>query len=238
MNALAPIGHNAPPPRDAHSLHIDDLLNEARSFLDGKPIETQAQADDVGRLLGQLREARQGADAQRKIEAKPYDDGKAEVQAFWKPVIDRTQLAESIAKQALAPFLVAQEAIAYAEAAAARAQAQAAVSAAQEALAQASPTDLSARNEAEALLKDAGKADRAASKAEKAKPMAAGLGRAVSLRSMWTAVMTDSSAALRHYKQQQPEGLRQWLREQAQRDVHAGARAIPGFTISETRTAQ
>lgn len=232
------IGANGPPARELHTLHIEELLNEAQGFLDGEPIANQEQADAVGKLLGMLREARQGADAQRKAEAKPFDDGKAEVQGFWNPVLDRTKLAEGIAKRALAPFLTAQQAIAAAEAAQAREAAIEAQRAAQEALANAAPTDLAARTQAEALLKDAGKADRAATKAEKAKPMAAGLGRAVSLRSKWTAVLTDSAKALKFYREHQPEELKAWLTEQAQRDVNAGARTIEGFDVNEERIAQ
>ena len=68
--------------------------------------------------------------------------------------------------------------------------------------------------------------------------MAAVTGRAVSLRSRWIAVLSDSAAALRHYREHQPAALKAWLTEQAQRDVNAGARDIPGFTIDEERVAQ
>lgn len=213
-------------------------MEAAQQFLDGQPIETQAQADDVGQLLGKLREARQGADAQRKIEKAPHDEAAKAVQAAWVPLLDRVALAEQVAKRALAPFLTAQEAIAQAAAAKAREEAQLAAQVAQRALGDCAAYDLAGREEAERLLKLAGKADRAAGKAEKAKPMAAGLGRAVSLRSVWTPSLVDPMAALRHYRETQPEALKTWLFEQAHADVRAGKREIPGFTVTEEKVAQ
>jgi len=232
------IGGNLPPARDLHALHIEELMEQAQGFLDGEPIANQAQADAVGVLIGMLRQAKSGAEEQRKIEAKPFDDGKTEVQAFWTPLKSRIELAEQTAKRALAPFLAAQEAIAAAAATKAREEAAEAQRRAQAALQAASANDLAAREQAEQLLKDASKADRTANKAEKAKPMAAGLGRSVSLRSVWSALLVDPVAALKFYKQQQPEALRQWLREQADRDVRSGVRKIDGFTITEERCAQ
>lgn len=236
MSAVAAIGHNQPPPYEALQMHIEDLLETAKGFLDGDPITTQEAADTVGRLLDEARQAEKAADAQRKIEAKPFDDGKAEVQARYKPLIDRCGLVTRTAKQALIPYLEAEQRRKDAEAAEARRIAQEAAQAAQEALRSAG-TDLTAREEAERLLKDAGKAERVANKAEKGKAMAAGGARSTTLRSIWTPALTDSVAALKHYRERQPEALKAWLLEQASADVRAGARSIPGFTITEERTA-
>lgn len=236
--ATAAIGHNNPPPRELHALHIEELVNEAQGFLDGEPISTQAQADSVGQLLGMLREARKGADEQRKIEKAPHDEAAKAVQAVWVPLLDRVALAESVAKKALAPFLAAQEAIARAEAEKAREEAAKAFNHATEAMQAAQANDLRAREDAERLVKAATIAGRAATKAEKVKPMAAGLGRAVSLRSVWTATLDDPVAALRHYKETQPDDLKAWLSDQARNDVGLGRRFIPGFTITETKVAQ
>jgi hypothetical protein len=237
--AVATMGHNAPPPIEAHKMHIEELLAEAQNFLDGEPIATQEQADSVGQLLGMLRQARKGADEQRAIEKKPHDDAAKAVQAAWKPILERVELAESVAKRALAPFLLAQEAKRQAEAAAAREEAArkaaAALEAAQSARASA---NLAAREEAERLAKEAQKANAQANKAEKAKPLAAGMGRSVGLRSIWTPELIDPVAALRHYKEHQPDRLKGWLCEQAEADVRCGARSIPGFTITETKVAQ
>src|SRR3546814_8147011 len=57
--------------------------------------------------------------------------------------------------------------------------------------------------------------------------------RAIGLRSYWMAELVDPVAALRHYKQAQPEALKAWLLEQGQKDASAGKRAIPGFRSEE-----
>lgn len=233
------VGGNSPPPIETHKLHIEDLLAEAQSFLDGDPIATQAQADSVGTLLGMLREARKGADEQRKVEKKPHDDAGKAVQAAWNPILERVELAESVAKKALAPFLMAEEARKQAEAAKAREEAERAQREAQEAMrAAAESSNLAAREEAERLTKAAEKANTAATKAEKAKPLAAGTGRSVGLRTVWSATLVDPVEALKHYRAKESAALKAWLSEQAAADVRAGLRTIPGFEIIAERIAQ
>jgi hypothetical protein len=239
--AEAVIGHNNPPgltPFEGIRIHIDDLMETAQGFLDGEPILTQALADEVGRLLDEARQAEKAAEAQRKIEVKPFDDGKAEVQARYNPLKAKCALVASTAKQALAPFLAAEQAKRDAEAAEARKIAEAKAEEARAASRAAEATDLAAREQAEALLKEAEKADRLASRAEKGKAMVAGGARSSSLRSAWTPELTDPAAALKHYRAKQPDELKAWLLSQAQADVRAGARAIPGFNITEERVVQ
>lgn len=60
---------------------------------------------------------------------------------------------------------------------------------------------------------------------------------ATGLRSRWVAELVDPVAALKHYRERQPDALKAWLLDQAQKDVNAGARAVPGFTVSEERRA-
>jgi hypothetical protein len=239
--AVATIGHNNPPeptPYEAMRIHIADLMETAQGFLDGEPIANQAQADEVGKLLAAARDAEKAAEARRKIEAKPFDDGKAAVQALWVPLKDQCGLVASTAKRALAPFLAAAQARKDAEAAEARRIADEAAARARAARQSAPATDLAAREQAEVLLKEAAKADKEANRASKGKAMAAGGARSVSLRSVWTVTLTDAAAALRHYRETQPEALKAWLSDQAQRDVSAGARAIPGFAIAEEKVAR
>src|SRR3546814_3380891 len=107
--ALAEIGHNsqAMTPYEAIKLHIDDLFETAQGFLDGDPIATEAQATSVSQLLDDARQARKAAEDQRKLEAKPFDEGKAAVQALWTPLTDekkgRCALIADTCKKALAP---------------------------------------------------------------------------------------------------------------------------------------
>lgn len=215
---------------------VDDLMIEARNFLDGEPIANEAQAEAVSSLLNRLRRVSKDADEARKVEKKPHDDAVKAVQTKWKPIIDKADLAASTAKQALAPWLQQIEEQQRAEAEAARLEAERLAREAQEAHREAHG-DLEAREKAERLLADAAAAQKAAAKADKAKAHATGGERAVGLRSVWTPTLTDSVAALKHYRERTPEDLKIWLVEQAEKDVRAGARSIPGFAIEESRVA-
>src|SRR3546814_5731055 len=90
---------NNPPAYEAISLHIEDLIAEAHNFLDGEPIKAQGQADAVGKLLDMIRQAKKAADEQRVIEKKPHDDAAKAVQTKYKPLIDKCELAASVAKR-------------------------------------------------------------------------------------------------------------------------------------------
>lgn len=214
---------------------IDDLLLEARNYLDGEPIANEDQATAVSSLLNRLRRVAKDADEARKVEKKPHDEAGKAVQAKWTPIIDKAELAASTAKQALAPWLRQIEEQNQREAELARTEADRLAQVAAEAHSTAG--NLQAAEDAERLLKAAAGAQRHATRTEKQKAQARGGERAVGLRSVWTATMTDSCAALKHYRERQPEELKQWLVDQAERDVRAGARTIPGFTISESRVA-
>src|SRR3546814_427631 len=98
-------------------------------------------------------------------------------------------------------------------------------------------TDLAAAEQAEGARRVADKAEREAAKADKTKAHASGGSRAIGLRTYYTAELVDPVAALKHYKQAQPEALKAWLLDQGQKDVSAGKRAIPGFAIKEDRRA-
>lgn len=229
---------NNPPPVEAHGMHIDDLYATAADFLDGQAVENQGQAEALGKLLAAFREARIGADEQRKIEKKPHDDAGKAVQAAWNPLIEKCERAEKIAKNAIGTWQLKLEAEQRAAAVEAARVAEAERAAAQAARDAAQGSDrLSDAEEAEAALKRAKDAEAAAAKADKAKPLVATGGRSIGLRSYWEPTLTDSAAALRHYREHQPEALKAWLLEQAAKDVRLGARVIPGFTITEDRRA-
>lgn len=226
------------PPVEAHGMHIDDLYSEAGNWLDGAPVETQEQAETLGKLLAAFREARKGADGQRAVEKKPHDDAAKAVQAAWKPLIDKAERAEKVLKNAIGAYQLKLEAEQRARAAEASRIAEEERKAAQAALQAASGSDrLSDAEEAEEALKRAQRAEREAVQADRAKPLVATGGRSVGLRSYWEAELTDAAAALKHYRTVQPEALKAWLLEQAQRDVRAGSRSIPGFNIREDRRA-
>lgn len=236
MNARpAHLLSNEPPtPFDALKTHIDDLDLEARNHLDGEGIATQEQADAVSKILDDARKAKAAADEQRKIEAKPFDEGKAAVQARWKPLLERAELTASVAKRALSPWLTAKEAEQRAAAQAAAQEASQQAEAAALIAQQVRPDDLAGQTTLRVKQENAAAAEKVAQRLSKARSTVKGGERANSLRSRWTAILADPVAALRHYRDRRPDELKLWLVEQANRDVRAGARSIPGFTIDET----
>lgn len=216
---------------------IDDLLLEARNHLDGEPIASEEQANAVASLLNRLRRLGNDADDARIAEKRPHDLAAKAVQDKWKPILSKADLAASTAKQALAPWLAKVEAEQRAAAEAAKAEAERLAMEAAEKHRVASG-DLRAREQAEQLLKDADRAAMVAAKADKAKPLATGGERAIGLVDTFTPVLADPVEALRHYRETEPEALKEWLLEQARKDVRSGLRTIPGFTIEHTRSAR
>lgn len=227
-------------PTDAATLfkeEVEDLTLEAKNFLDGDPVSTEEQAEAVSSLLNRLRRVAKDADDARKVEKKPHDDACKAVQAKWTPIISKAELATTTAKQALAPWLRQVEEKQQREAELARQEAERLAQVAAEAHAKAYG-NLTAQEDAERLLKAAAGAQRHAAKAEKQKAHATGGERAVGLVDRFTPVLTDPVEALRHYRAVNPEALKKWLFEQAEKDVWRGVRSIPGFTINHERIAR
>lgn len=245
MNAVTPtetlagVGHNNPPapsPFEAFSAHIGDLFEEAKNHLDGAGVNSDPEAEAVSKLLDLLRTAAKDADKARTEEKKPHDDAARAVQARWKPLLDRADLAVTTCKRALAPWLARKEAEARAAADAARQAAEEKAALAAEAFRRAEVSDLQARETAEALAADAQAAEKAAAKAEKVRPQATGGARATTLRTSYRPELTDANAALKHYVAQQPDAIKACLLQLACEDVRAKKLTIPGFTIHEERT--
>ena len=234
---MTSIGHNNPPvdPFDAFAAHIGDLFEEAKNFLDGAGVESQGQADAVATLMDQLRKASKDADKARTEEKKPHDDAAKAVQAKWKPLLDKADLATRTAKDALAPWLQKLEDEKRAIAEAARREADAKAAAAAEAMRHAQSLDLAAQEQAEALLKAAKQSEAAANRAENDKAHAHGGARAAHLRSYFAPELVNPSEALRHYVQTNPDAVKAFLLDLAVKDVASGKRTIPGFEVNETR---
>ena len=235
----AQLGHNNPPATsfDLSKDEIDNLYEEATNWLDGDPIESQDIADGVSDLMKMIRDAKKTADAARKLEAKPFDDGKAEVQARYTPIIKKADTAVDVCKKALRPWLELVDQRQREEQAEARRIADEKIREAQEAARAVDANNLIDREKAEAKIKEAQKADKAATRAEKATAKSGTLGRSVSLRSTWTPVLTDSKAAARHYWTTNQTDIEDTLVNLAENDVRRGKRTIPGFEVKEERKA-
>lgn len=239
MTEIATIGHNQPPAPTPFELardEVEELYAEAEGWLDGVAIETKGQADGISTLINLIRDARKKADEARKTENDPFDKGKAEVQARYNPLLKRCDLAVDACKRALEPWLRKEADAKEAAAAEARRIADEKAKAAQEAIRKADLDNLAAREVAEKLVKDAKKAETDANRAVRDTAKAGmGVGRATSLRSVWTPVMTDPVAAIRHYWVADQQAITTFLMTLANADVRNGKREIPGFSVVEKR---
>lgn len=249
-NPRAVPGNNMPPeeptPFDAVKKRIDDLYDEAVLWLDGKPIETTNQAEGVANLLRMIQEAADDANALRTTAKAPFDEGVKAVQALYHPLIGDTKTAgKGKAVQAIdackavqAAWLKKLDDELKAKAIEERQKADEALAKAQAALKAAEPTDLAARGAAEGLVRDASRAEKAATSAAKATATVKGVtGRAVGLRSNYVAEMTDFREAARHYWTAEPERMRAFIQSLADTDVRTGKRDIPGFKVSNDARA-
>lgn len=228
-NERAVIGGNNPPdPFAPHVTHIGDLLELAESALHGNAIETPEQAAAIDELLDSIKDAAKALEATRKAENKPFDEGKALVQAKAKPLAAKLDIAKDTAIKALTPWRLAEQAAKDAEQKRLREEAEKLAAEARAKFVHTAPTDLASRIEAEELAKVAKKATAAANKIDRT---------ATGLRTYRTALVTDYGSLLAYLKQSDPHGLRQMLDDYAERQKNAGARNIPGVEITEHRKA-
>lgn len=233
------IGHNRPPtPFDEVSEALATLHVEASNWLDGTPIENQQQADAVAELITQIRAAKKAADEARRAEAKPFDDGKAKVQARYKPLLTSADTMADGCKALLAPYLERVEAEKRAKAEAERKAADEARAKAEEAIRAAAATDLAAKEAAEMALTEAKKAEAAAKRAEADKAAGKGSGRAVGLRTVYEPEIMDMVAVARHFWEHDRAAVDAFFADLVAKAVRAGARDLPGVIVRERRVAQ
>jgi hypothetical protein len=234
------LGHNNPPeptPFEKAKERCDELYLEAKNWLDGSAVETEEQAETLGRLLDDLRAAWKTAENARKDEAKVFDDGKAEVQRRYKPVLDQTQRAADAAKACLTKWLSRKEQERQAEARRLREEAdrkaQEAAFAAREA---ARSDDLAVKEDAEQVVADAGAAAAAARQVEKERPNIAGINKAISMRTVYEPSIDDFAKALMHYVATNPDPFDELILKLAGADIRSGKRQIPGIVVIERKT--
>ena len=230
-------------PFDLIAEHLEGLISEARNFADGEPVANQGQADAVSALIESLRIAAKDADAERVRENKPHDDAKAAVQARYNvwiapstnKVPGKVWKAIDALKACLQPFLAKLDAEKREAERIAREAADKAAKDAAEAMRAAAANDMAGRERAEALVNDAEAAQKAADAAAKDKAHATGGSRAMGLRSVWTAKLTDPQVAAGFFWKQDATAFNAFLQKLADEEVRAGKRSIPGFEITEAR---
>lgn len=225
------IGGNNPPAFDGFSLALDDAYDTAKDFLDGKPIENQGQADAIGRIMGEVRKLKKDADEARKEEKRPHDEAGAAVQTKWRPLLDRADTILTAAQRPLTVFL--EKLQAEQREAETKAREEAAQKAAEAVEAsRAAEGSVEAIEHARALEKEADKAAKDAAKLGKTKAHVAGMGRAIGLRSHQVATVTCARDLLNHIARHDPEPLKAWLGDYAQKALPS---QLPGVTIETER---
>lgn len=222
------IGHNAPPPIEAFSLHIEELFSLVSDTTAGGEVSNDAQEQALDGLLDDLRKAKKDADAQRATEKKPHDDAAKAVQAVWKPLLDRCDMAADEIKRLLTPYRAAKQRAKDEAARKAREEAEAKQRAAQEALQKSD--SLEERFEAEEGLKQAAKLVASANRIDR---------EATGLRTVWHAEITDRRAALKHYITTNPDAFADLIQSLADKDARSPAtrREIPGVIFHERKAA-
>lgn len=220
------IGHNAPPADASFALHIDDLFTMLSDTLSGGAVDSDAKEAAIAELMDEFRKASKDSDEARKIEAKPFDDGKRAVQTKWKLIIDKADRGVVECKAVLTPYRVEKRLIADAAAKKAREEAEAKQKAAQDALCQSD--DLEAKFQAEQDLEAAKKLAAVANRIDRAP---------TGLRTSWEAELTDKGAALRHYLKTQPDEFSDLIQTLADRDARANRPPVPGVLYHEVKKA-
>jgi chemotaxis protein histidine kinase CheA len=238
MNAPATIGHNSASPFTIARDTVNDAIEESRAWCDGQPVTSKEQADGLANLLDLLRKAHKGADEARKAEAKPFDDGKAEVQSRYKPLLTDADRAIDAVKAALTAWQREEQRKADEAARAAREAAQAAQREAEAARRAADLANLAEREEAERKLAEAERLARAADKAEAAPVGAKGAfaARRTSLVTIREPVaLIDGYAVLCWAMRTVPDELTEWLLQAAKR--HKGG-DVPGVEYATRETVR
>lgn len=247
-NPRAITGGNNPPeptPYERAVKAVEDIFAETTLWLDGHAIDSQEMADGVGNLLTEIRKAEKLAEAARVAEKTPHDEAVKEIQSRYAPLIadtkamkGKTVLAAEACKNALQPWLDAEDRRIREDARIAREEADRQREAAEDALRASDAQNLAERAAAEELLAASKRADTAANVASRQTAKAGGaFGRAAALRTAHVPTLTDPVIAIRHYWKETHAEVLAFLIGLAERDVRNGKRTIPGFVINEEKRA-
>lgn len=171
MNERAVIGGNHPPepidPMEAIQAQYDDTFSEVANWLDGSPVENEAQMKAVDALSANIKDAEKAAKEAKEAEYRPHKAAGDAVIARWKLFLDdldRQRKGLAAAVDAFKRKLAAEKAEAERKA---RAEAEAKMRAAREAEERANAADLEAQRAAAMAKAEADEAIRAAREAAK-----------------------------------------------------------------------
>lgn len=229
MNQLATIGHNNPPASiDEVMAPFGDVIAETDNWLDGTPVETEAQMNAVDALIRSIKEAEKAAADGKEAEYRPYKAAGDAVSARWKPTITDLEIRRRGLLGLVDPFkrkLAAQKEAARLEA---ERLAWEAGRVAREAAAAADATDIAAMRAAEDARHVAEVAQTAANAAKK--------DTVKGLRLTWFHEVTSTSELLRWINANDRADLDAYCHDYARRKREDGIER-PGMRAWQERVA-
>jgi hypothetical protein len=232
--AITPAEAKNARPYDLLAEEVNEFFEQANDWLkEGKEIATEAEAGVLNEVVKGIRDLDKRIEAERKIEAKPFDDGKAEVQARYKKLAARTELVLTNVLRRLTVWrnkLAQQQAE---EAARARIAAEEAADKAAH-VAKMAGDDLGAQEIAKGVAEDAKRFAKTADKLE----TTAGTG--LRMRSNFTVEIVDQKQAIATFYKIAPGELIDFIEQRL--TAMAYKRSLPpgeikGVKITETKEA-
>lgn len=227
-NAPPPIGHNGFDPLDDALVPFGDAISMAETWLDGNPVENEAQMAEVDGLTRQIKKAKKAVEAAKEIEYRPHEEACDGVVSKYAPTIkDLDRLVKGLvaAVDGFKRKLAAQKEAAREEAERA---AWLATQAAKEAVAKADATNIEAQRAADAAMLEAeiARAKAAAAKSDTVK----------GLRLTWFHEITNMSALLRWINKNDRAALEAFAAEYARKNAGDGI-ARDGMRAWQDRVA-
>lgn len=226
--------HNMPPPHESHLAAIRELHIELEPWLTGVDITTQKQADELGTLLGKVRDAEKVAADACEEEYRPLKDAADAVKERYKPALKDAATLLGTGKQLLGTWRMKVAEAEKAKAAAAKREAERLAEEARQAL-HASSGDLEARIDAERMADEAKSAKIAALAAAKGSKGVAKIGnRSLRLRTVRVPHIHNARDALKWCWNHRRPAMTEAVTDIVRGAVKEGASDIDGVTI-ETR---
>lgn len=243
------IGHNNPPAYDADiakgfAEKAAEWLNAAQVWIKKGKLETSDDAERLNDFITGVKANKKAADAQRVLEKKVHDEAGKAVQAAYKPVLEKLDLAVQRVNPLLTDWMNEKERERLAEVERQRKEAAAAAAEAQRIADEAAKSgDLGAEVDAQAAKEAAEEQAKAVARSAKnttKTASATGGGRTASLRSYNVVKIKNQKVAIMHYMDH-PK-MAAFLVGLAEADARLASfdpekDSIPGFTITVEKKA-
>ena len=223
-----PENRNPPDPLDDALAPYGDAIEEAGNWLDGSPVETEAQMKAVDDLLKQVKDAEKAAKGAEEAEAKPLHDAWKAAKARYKPTLDDLDRLKKGLAGIVSDFkrkLAAEKAEAERKA---RAEADAARRAAEEAARAADATNIEAQRAADEAKREAAEAQRRAAAASK--------DQVKGLRTVTLHAIDDHKAALHWIAREDKAAMTAFIEDYVRRN-HSLTRPIDGVRVWQEKKA-